>query len=89
MTPVDEQRIFDIGSEILERARAAEPRFYETDFWAQLAMDWTVQDPWLKTQLFRFVQVLPTPPFPDQPGTGLRPDSQFALRFTEPQIHAE
>ncbi len=60
LKPVDEQRIFDVGSEILERARAAEARFYEPDFWAQLAMDWAVSDPWLKTQLFRFVQVLPS-----------------------------
>ncbi|MFT4538365.1 MAG: hypothetical protein ACI841_002788 [Planctomycetota bacterium] len=31
-----------------------------------------------------FLRVLPTPPFPEQPGTGLIPDSTVSVRFSEP-----
>jgi RHH-type proline utilization regulon transcriptional repressor/proline dehydrogenase/delta 1-pyrroline-5-carboxylate dehydrogenase len=54
-----DQRILHLGSELLERARAAEPRPYQLDYWAQRAMNWSVERPWLKNRMFRFVEVLP------------------------------
>jgi RHH-type proline utilization regulon transcriptional repressor/proline dehydrogenase/delta 1-pyrroline-5-carboxylate dehydrogenase len=54
-----EQRCRDIGQEIFERAEAAEPRPWHVDFWADLMMQWSTSDPHLKTQLFRFIEVLP------------------------------
>ncbi len=57
-----ERRVFELGSDLLERARAAEPRFYQLEWWEQQVMNWVVRDPRLKTQLFRFVEVLPALP---------------------------
>ena len=54
------QRTLEIGTELLERAHRAEPRFYQPAWWEQQIMNWTIKDDWLKTQLFRFVEVLPS-----------------------------
>ena len=54
------RHIFEIGTELLERARAAEPKFYQYAWWEQKGVNWVVKDDWLKTQLFRFVEVLPS-----------------------------
>ncbi len=53
------RRIFEIGSELLERAHSAEPRVYQYAWWEQFGMNWATRDEWLKTRLFRFVEVLP------------------------------
>ncbi|MCG3136621.1 MAG: 1-pyrroline-5-carboxylate dehydrogenase [Phycisphaerae bacterium] len=55
-----QERIFEIGSDLLERARAAEPRFYHYDWWEQQGLNWTTRDEWLKVRLFRFIEVLPS-----------------------------
>ncbi|MHC4608736.1 MAG: proline dehydrogenase family protein, partial [Planctomycetota bacterium] len=54
-----EHRIREIGREIFERAEAAEPKFWQADFWVQRASDFTMQDQNLKVRAFRWVDALP------------------------------
>src|SRR5438045_3599197 len=55
-----EARIRRVGTEILERSRAALPSVLHGDWWLQRVLQWAMRDAALKTQLFRFVDVLPS-----------------------------
>ena len=49
----------EIGREIFERARAAQPRFWQQAFWVDRATDFTMGDDNLKVRAFRWVDTLP------------------------------
>ncbi len=68
-----EAQIQDIGLEIFERARAAEPRPWEMDYWQQLMMDLSSDFETLRVQGFRFIDVLPA----------LRSDRAIARHLSE------
>lgn len=53
------QRTLEIGTDLLERARAAEPGFPRPAWVEQQLLKWVVKDDRFKTQLFRFIEVLP------------------------------
>jgi RHH-type proline utilization regulon transcriptional repressor/proline dehydrogenase/delta 1-pyrroline-5-carboxylate dehydrogenase len=55
-----ERRTRQIGLEMLERARAAEPSILSVDWWSNHLQDWAMSDPRRRVQLFRFVDVFPT-----------------------------
>ena len=51
--------ILEIGTDLLERAHAAEPRFYQAAWAEQQLLNWVIRDDDLKNRLFRFIEVLP------------------------------
>jgi len=55
-----ERRIHEIGREILERARAAEPSILSREGWSERLQEWVLADARRRVQLFRFVDVFPT-----------------------------
>jgi RHH-type proline utilization regulon transcriptional repressor/proline dehydrogenase/delta 1-pyrroline-5-carboxylate dehydrogenase len=55
-----EPRIQQIGRRIFERAQAANPSIFHQEWWHERLLEWTMADPGLKVQLFRFIDVLPT-----------------------------
>jgi len=57
--PALEQRIRDIGEDLLTEARRG-GRLLSSAFWSDKLMNWAMKDPAFKTQLFRFVDVFPT-----------------------------
>ena len=61
MQPSDgfELRCREIGHEIFERARAAEPSIWQQAWWQQFGMNLSMEYETLKVQLFRFIDVLP------------------------------
>ncbi len=58
-TPRHSARCLEIGQEIFERARAAEPGPWRQAWWAQQANDYLLNHEQLKIQLFRFIDCLP------------------------------
>ena len=54
-----DQRILEIGTDLLERAHSAEPKFYQPAWAEQRLLNWIIQDDRLKQRLFRFIEVLP------------------------------
>ena len=54
-----EQRAREIGREIFEHARAAEPKIWQSDFWVDYATGFAMKDENLKIRAFRWVDVLP------------------------------
>ncbi|MCH7813381.1 MAG: proline dehydrogenase family protein [Planctomycetes bacterium] len=54
-----EHRIREIGREIFDRARAAEPRIWQSDYWVDVATGLTMKDENLKVRAFRWVDALP------------------------------
>ncbi|MCP4593100.1 MAG: bifunctional proline dehydrogenase/L-glutamate gamma-semialdehyde dehydrogenase, partial [bacterium] len=57
--PQHRTRSLEIGREIFERARAAEPGIWRQSWWTQQANDYLLAHEQLKIQLFRFIDVLP------------------------------
>ncbi|MEE9294210.1 MAG: proline dehydrogenase family protein [Phycisphaerae bacterium] len=55
-----ESRCREIGLEILERAREAEPHFWEQAWWQQWIMNLSMKYETLRVQAFRFIDVLPS-----------------------------
>jgi RHH-type proline utilization regulon transcriptional repressor/proline dehydrogenase/delta 1-pyrroline-5-carboxylate dehydrogenase len=55
-----EQRTQAIGRELLERATAAAPSVLQAGWWEDQMLQWAMRDDRLRTQLFRFVDVLPS-----------------------------
>ena len=51
--------ILEIGTDLLERAHAAEPKFYQAAWAEQQLLNWVIRDDDLKKRLFRFIEVLP------------------------------
>jgi RHH-type proline utilization regulon transcriptional repressor/proline dehydrogenase/delta 1-pyrroline-5-carboxylate dehydrogenase len=61
-----EQRILEIGSKLLDRARAKKQSWLSTAFWSDKLMDWAMEDEEFKIQLFRFVDTFPMLVTPEQ-----------------------
>ncbi|MBX3385136.1 MAG: proline dehydrogenase family protein [Phycisphaeraceae bacterium] len=55
----DEGRIFEIGSELLQRAKAHRSGVLSAQFYSDALMNWSMRDPKFKVQLFRFVDCFP------------------------------
>lgn len=55
-----EQRTLQIGREILSDARQPTSSLFSPRFWSDQFLSWAMNDPALKVQLFRFVDVFPT-----------------------------
>lgn len=58
--PEIEERIHRVGREILEASWSATPTVFQTEWWQERILQWTMEDARLRTQLFRFVDVLPS-----------------------------
>ncbi len=58
-TPL-EQRILDIGQTLNARISASKPSLFDAQAWQAKLLDWAMQDPSFKVDLFRFVDVLPS-----------------------------
>jgi RHH-type proline utilization regulon transcriptional repressor/proline dehydrogenase/delta 1-pyrroline-5-carboxylate dehydrogenase len=54
-----EPRVRELGYELFERARAAEPRMWQRAWWEGRMLDVASSDPHVQTQLFRFMEALP------------------------------
>jgi len=61
-----EQRILEIGSKLLNHARAKKQSWLSTAFWSDKLMDWAMEDEEFKIQLFRFVDTFPMLVTPEQ-----------------------
>ena len=55
-----EQRILEVGTELIDSMRGAEKGMLSTSFWSDKLMDWAMQDEAFKIQLFRFIDTFPT-----------------------------
>lgn len=89
--PWREERIFAIGSELLDRARRNKSGLLSAKFWSDKLMDWSMKDPAFKVQLFRFVDCFPVLTTPEaihehltdyltQPGVTLPPGMALGLK---------
>lgn len=54
-----EARTQELGRELFRESQARQPSLLQRRWWEERLMSWTMQDEALKTQLFRFVDVLP------------------------------
>ncbi len=61
-----EQRIHELGSDFLARARRNRSGLLSGAFWQDKLMNWTMKDEAFKVQLFRFVDVFPRLSTPEQ-----------------------
>lgn len=68
-----EPRCRELGEEIFERARAAEPHILQQAWWQQYMTNLSMEYETLKVQLFRFIDVLPV----------LHDDRELARHLTE------
>lgn len=57
--PELESRIFDLGSDLLRRAREHRSGVLSSKFYSDALMNWSMKDPAFKVQLFRFVDAFP------------------------------
>jgi RHH-type transcriptional regulator, proline utilization regulon repressor / proline dehydrogenase / delta 1-pyrroline-5-carboxylate dehydrogenase len=57
----DQKRIVEIGSEILKKMESnSKVSLFSKDFWYGSIMDWSMKNEQFKTNMFRFVDVLPS-----------------------------
>jgi len=61
-----ERRIWQIGGDLLTRARANRAGIFSSRFWSDQLIGWAMKDPAFKVQLFRFVDVFPMLTTPQQ-----------------------
>ncbi len=54
-----ESRVQEIGQQIFDSVQGQTAGIWNKDFWQTRMMEWTTRQPTVKTQLFRFVDVLP------------------------------
>lgn len=54
-----ESRIFELGSDMLRRARAHKTGVLSAKFYSDALMEWSMKDPEFKVQMFRFVDAFP------------------------------
>jgi RHH-type proline utilization regulon transcriptional repressor/proline dehydrogenase/delta 1-pyrroline-5-carboxylate dehydrogenase len=54
-----ESRIFELGSEMLRRARGHKAGVLSAKFYSDALMEWSMKDPNFKVQMFRFVDAFP------------------------------
>jgi len=62
----DERRIFEVGSDLLHRAREHRAGVFSARFYQDKLMDWSMKDHEFKVQLFRFVDTYPVLTTPEQ-----------------------
>ncbi len=55
-----EARIFEIGADLLTRARGHKAGLLSAKFYSDKLMEWSMKDPQFKVQFFRFVDAFPT-----------------------------
>src|SRR5207249_5020917 len=55
-----ETQIHELGSELWNRIRGEVPGVFDKGYWQGRILDWAMQDPSFKIDMFRFVDVLPT-----------------------------
>ncbi len=61
MDSADQKRIVEIGSEILKKMESnSKVSLFSKDFWYGSIMDWSMKNETFKTNMFRFVDVLPS-----------------------------
>jgi RHH-type proline utilization regulon transcriptional repressor/proline dehydrogenase/delta 1-pyrroline-5-carboxylate dehydrogenase len=60
-----DQRIYELGKELLERAKQNKAGMFSKAFWSDKLMDWSMKDHDFKVQLFRFVDTFPVLRTPD------------------------
>ncbi len=58
--PWNEQRVIELGGDVLRQARKHRSGLLSKQFWSDKLMDWSMQDHDFKVQLFRFVDAFPT-----------------------------
>ena len=68
-----EPLIHQIGTDMAQCSSGAAPALFDRKRWSQTLLDWAMNDPEFKVQLFRFVDVLPV----------LRHDEQVARLLNE------
>src|SRR5271155_2122756 len=62
-----EQRTLQIGRDLFRRVEEISAYYQNPARWLdEKVMAWSLRDPWLKSQLFRFIDVLPTLATPRQ-----------------------
>jgi RHH-type proline utilization regulon transcriptional repressor/proline dehydrogenase/delta 1-pyrroline-5-carboxylate dehydrogenase len=61
-----EERIFALGSEMLQRARGHKSSLLSAKFYSDALMEWSMKDPNFKVQMFRFVDAFPMLRTPEQ-----------------------
>ena len=60
-TPSTQQQILKLGSEILKKMESqTKPSLFSRDFWYGSIMEWSMKNEKFKTNMFRFVDVLPS-----------------------------
>jgi len=59
MPRAEEEAIEKYGREIFERMEGEKPSVFKTDWWSGKVMDFAMEDPEFKVQMFRFVDVFP------------------------------
>ncbi len=55
-----EQRVFDIGKQIFTKSQDSTMGLFNKAFWSGKMMDWSMNYPAFKLEMFRFVDVLPS-----------------------------
>lgn len=89
--PQREQRIMELGSEMLDIARTHKSGMLSKQFYQDKIMDWSMKDHNFKVQMFRFVDAFPALTTPDmvhdhlvdymtQPGVKAPPGMDMALK---------
>jgi len=73
MPRASEELIEEYGREIFERMEGEKPSVFKTDWWSGKVMDFAMEDPEFKVQMFRFVDVFPM----------LKRDNQVARHLQE------
>lgn len=90
LDPEREARIMELGSEMLDKARAHKTSMLSKQFYQDKLMDWSMKDHDFKVQMFRFVDAFPVLTTPDmihdhlvdymtQPGVNPPPGMNLAL----------
>src|SRR3989338_3858269 len=68
-----EEKTYLIGKEIFKKVKTSKTSFFDRSFWSTKLMEIGMKDEKLKTELFRFVDVLPT----------LQTDEQLSKHISE------
>ncbi len=87
-----EARTFEIGKQLLEKARGHKAGLLSARFYSDKLMEWSMRDQAFKVQLFRFVDAFPMLKTPEmihehltdyltQPGVKLPPGLDFGLKM--------
>ncbi len=61
-----EQRIREIGTDLFARMKGEKPGLFDKAWWSGQILEWAMQDPVFKTEMFRFVDVFPVLTTPDE-----------------------